>query len=115
MEKTYEKYLKQGSGDKYDEDNPKAPKKAPEPGWITYAMNEEDWKSMSLMHQTIDSAKRMGVKIKPDVFKKMKTELNALKKLLPNLEKDIKAKDIDGVRSSISAINYSVQTIYNAI
>ena len=36
------KYMKQGSGKKYDEGNPSAPRKAPSPGWISYEMNEAE-------------------------------------------------------------------------
>ena len=41
MEKTYMKYMKQGSGSDYEmKKGPEKIKKAPVPGWITYDMNE---------------------------------------------------------------------------
>jgi inhibitor of KinA sporulation pathway (predicted exonuclease) len=100
MEKTYMKYMKQGSGTDYEmKKGPEKTKKAPVPGWITYDMNEV----------------RQGLLDTRKVDKLIKAEMIVIKNQLKSLEQDVKNKDYNGINVSVNTIGFSLDRISKAL
>ena len=122
MEKTYMKYMKQGSGTDYEmKKGPDKTKKAPTPGWIDYINLDEGYPESphgSLMQRTKAGAKAAGVKLAPSqkqLIKIAKAEATVIGNQVRSLQQDISNGDIQGIRSSAGTIQFSIERILNAI